>query len=461
MATCTETAARWLIGARAEDVPADVMAATKLRVLDVLGLILAASATPFGPAARGGALALSGAGRARILPFGDRTSPALAALANGAMSQALQYDDTHNETIIHMSSPNVAAALALAEQHGIAGRDALLAIALGTELTCRFGVVAPGQFHRNGFHPTGIFGALGATCTTARLLKLDAAATVNALGIAGSFGSGILECWTDGTATQFVHPGWSAQAGIAAAALAQAGMTGPATVLEGRFGLFASHVQDKTVTRDFERATRGLGALWESRNASFKPYPCAHIIHSFLDALLKLRAEHGLTGDEVESIECPVAAYMTGVMCEPREEKLNPPNDTRARVSLQWSMAEAMQRGRLGGDAYSADSLKDPAIAALARRVSYRIDETAPGTERYKGWVVVRTKDGRSFEKVQDSNHGSPADPMTPAEIRAKFAENAAAGGLSESRIAAIVEAVDGLDRAAGVDALIDLCIAA
>jgi 2-methylcitrate dehydratase PrpD len=460
MSTCTETAARWLTAARAEDVPTDVMAATKLRVLDVLGLILAASATPFGPAARGGALALSGAGKARILPFGDRTSPGLAALANGAMSQALQYDDTHNETIIHMSSPNVAAALALAEQHGLSGRDALVAIALGTELTCRFGVIAPGQFHKNGFHPTGIFGALGATCTTARLLKLDAATTVNALGIAGSFGSGILECWTDGTATQFLHPGWSAQAGISAAALAQAGMTGPATVLEGRFGLFASHVQDKAAPRDFERATRGLGELWESRNASFKPYPCAHIIHSFLDALLKLRAEHGLTGDQVEAIVCPVAAYMVGVMCEPAEEKLSPPNDVRARVSLQWSMAEAMQRGRLGGDAYAPESLKDPAIAALAKRVSYRIDESAPGTERYKGWVIVRTKDGRTFEKVQDSNHGSPADPMTPDEVRTKFAENAARA-LPKDRPARIVEAVDGLDSADGVARLIDLCVAA
>src|SRR5690606_31733581 len=151
-----------------------------------------------------------------------------------------------------------------------------------------------------------------------------------------------------------------------------------------------SHVQDKAVTLDFARATRDLGALWESRNASFKPYPCAHIIHSFLDALLALRAERGLTAEEVEEIVCPVAAYMVGVMCEPREEKLSPPNDVRARVSLQWSLAEAMQTGRLGGDAYAPENLKDPQIAALAKRVSYRIDESAPGTERYKGWVIVR-----------------------------------------------------------------------
>jgi 2-methylcitrate dehydratase PrpD len=376
------------------------------------------------------------------------------------MSQGLQYDDTHNETIIHISSPNVAAALALGEVHGHSGQDVLTAIALGNELTCRFGVIAPGRFHKNGFHPSGIFGTLGVTGTTARLMKLDPAVTVNALGIAGSFSSGIIECWTDGTDTQFVHPGWSAQAGIKAVLLARAGITGPASVLEGRFGLFASHVQDRSVPYDFARATRDLGTVWESRNTSFKPYPNAHVIHSFVDALLALRREHGLTAADVASIECPIAPYMIGVCCEPVAEKLEPSNDTRARVSLQWSIAEAMVKGRLRYDAYSPENLADPEIRDLVRRVTYRPDETAPGTERYKGWVEIKLKDGRTLDRVQENNHGSLADPMTPAEIREKFTENASQA-LPAAKVAAIVEAVDRLDAAADVRGLIDLCVAA
>src|SRR6185312_2121105 len=113
-------------------------------------------------------------------------------------------------------------------------------------------------FHRRGFHPTGLFATFGTTWLAGRLLGLTPAQMTNAAGIAGSFAAGLLECWVDGTQSKFLHPGWAAQSGIAAATLARAGATGPATVLEGRFGLFASHLQDGTA-RDFGRITEGLG----------------------------------------------------------------------------------------------------------------------------------------------------------------------------------------------------------
>lgn len=459
MASVTERTVEWLGATDLAAVPADVRETTKLRVLDALGLILAAAATPFGRRARAGVLSLAGTGGCHGLPRGDLLPPEHAALLNGTLAQALQYDDTHNETIIHASSPNVAAALALGESLGASGADVLAAIALGIEATCRFGLAAPGRFHGNGFHPTGIFGTFGAAAVAARLLGLPAPQAVSALGLAGSFASGIIQCWTDGTDSQWLHPGWAAQGGITAAKMARAGVTGPAGVIEGRFGVFASHVQDRSITPDFARVTAGLGTDWESRNMSFKPYPNAHVIHAFLDAFLALRAEHGFGGDDVEEIACPVAGYMVGVMCEPREEKIAPPNDVRARVSLAWCMAEAAYRGKPGPTAYGDDALADPAIADLARRVTYSIDETAPGTERFKGWVVVTTKDGRRLERVQEHNHGSLADPMSADEIRAKFAENAGRL-LPEERIRPIVEAVDGLDGLRDVAPLLELCVA-
>lgn len=458
MASVTERTVEWLLATDGAAIPADVREATRLRVLDVLGLILAASATPFGARVRAGVLALAGSGDCHGLPRGDRLPPEQAALLNGTLSQALQYDDTHNETIIHASSPNVAAALALGEALGASGADVLTAIALGIETTCRFGLIAPGRFHGNGFHPSGIFGTFGSAAIAARLLGLPAAQAVSALGLAGSFSSGIIQCWTDGTDSQWIHPGWSAQGGITAAKLARAGVTGPAEVLEGRFGLFASHVQDRAITPDYARATAGLGTVWESRSMSFKPYPNAHVIHAFLDAFLALRDEHGLAGDDIEEIACPVAGYMVGVMCEPRDEKIAPPNDVRARVSLAWCMAEAAYRGKPGAGAYGPDALADPAIADLATRVTYSIDETAPGTERFKGWVVVTTKDGRRLERVQEHNHGSLADPMSPDEIRAKFAENAARA-LPEERIRPIVDQVARLETLPDVGPLLELCV--
>src|SRR5215813_3519903 len=251
--------AQWAARVSFDDLPPDVVQATKQRVLDVIGLALAGTVTPFGRSVREAAVAISPGGPARILGTGDAVGVTMAAFANGAFSQALEYDDTHNESIVHMSSPSVAAACAIADTTRVSGRDLIAAVALGNEISCRAGSVSPGQFHRRGFHPSGLFATFGVTYLASRLLGLDVGAMTRAAGICGSFASGILECWVDGTQTKFLHPGWSAQSGIVAAFLARAGTTGPAQVFEGRWGLFASHLQDESVPKDFARLTAGLG----------------------------------------------------------------------------------------------------------------------------------------------------------------------------------------------------------
>jgi len=256
--------AAWAARIRFEDLPADVVESTKLRVMDVIGLSLAGAETAFGKSTRDAAVAMSPAGPCRILGFGDPVGVTAAAFVNGALSQALEYDDTHNESIVHMSSPAVAAALALSEFSAVDGRALITAIAVGNEISCRVGSVSSGELHKRGFHPTGLFATFGAAYLAAKLLGLDAEAMARAAGIAGSFASGLLECWVDGTQTKFLHPGWAAQSGITAAILARSGVTGPAQVFEGRWGLFASHVQDANAHRDFARINANLGSHWES-----------------------------------------------------------------------------------------------------------------------------------------------------------------------------------------------------
>ena len=417
--------AAWAAAVRFEDLPEDVVAATKLRVMDVIGLSLAGAETPFGRSVRDAALAISPPGPCSILGFGDRVGVTAAAFANGAFSQALEYDDTHNESIVHMSSPAVAAALALSEFTPVSGRDLLTAIAVGNEISCRAGSVSSGELHKRGFHPTGLFATFGASYLACRLLGLDAGAMARAAGIAGSFASGLLECWVDGTQTKFLHPGWSAQSGIAAALLARSGVTGPAQVFEGRFGLFASHVQDANAHRDFGRIDDRLGVHWDSRNSSFKPFPAAHVIHPYLDAILRLRRKHTIQPADVERIECPVTAFIVGIVCEPTAEKFVPASDSHGRVSLQYSLAEALYFGALGKNAYAPGSLTNPEILALARKVHYHVDPGYPGPGRFKGAVRIVLKDGRGFEEVEEYNRGSAENPMTYAELRAKFDENA------------------------------------
>jgi 2-methylcitrate dehydratase PrpD len=450
--------ALWAASIGFDDLPADVVEATKLRVLDVIGLSLAGAETDFGRSTRAAMLAMSPPGPCRILGFGDRVGVTAAAFANGAFSQALEFDDTHNESIVHMSSPAVAAALALSEICPVSGRELITAIAIGNEISCRVGSVSSGELHRRGFHPTGLFAPFGASYLAGKLLGLGAEAMARAAGIAGSFAAGLLECWVDGTQTKFLHPGWAAQSGIVAAFLARSGATGPARVFEGRFGLFASHVQDLNAHRDFSRINGELGARWESRNSSFKPFPAAHVIHPYIDALLRLRRLHGIEPAEVERIECPVTAFIVTIVCEPTEEKFAPASDSHGRVSLQYTLAEALYFGELGKHAYRAENLRNPEILELARRVRYYVDPEYPGPGRFKGAVKVTLKDGRTFEEIEEYNRGSAENPMSYAEIRAKFDHNAE-GWLREEKRDRLAEQIQRLESLPAASALLDMAV--
>lgn len=446
----------WASHIRFEDLPIDVVETTKLRVLDVVGLSLAGAETAFGKSTRDAIVAMSPAGPCRILGFGDRVGVTSAAFANGALSQALEYDDTHNESIVHMSSPAVAAALALSEFTAVTGQALITAIALGNEISCRVGSVSSGELHKRGFHPTGLFATFGAAYLSAKLLAADAETMARAAGIAGSFASGLLQCWVDGTQTKFLHPGWSAQSGITAALLARSGVTGPAQVFEGRWGLFASHVQDPNAHRDFARISANLGSHWESRNSSVKPFPAAHVIHPYISAAIRLRDKHAIQPADIESVECPVTGFIVSIVCEPTAEKHAPASDSHGRVSLQYSIAEALFFGELGKRAYSDQSRRNPEILALARKVRYHVDPDYPGPGRFKGAVKVTLKDGRQFTEVEEYNRGSAENPMSYHELRAKFDENAS-GFLSADKRTRVADEVQRLETLLDAKVLLEL----
>ncbi len=456
MPSLSETIAAWSSGLTLAAIPADVVASARWRVLDTLGCIFAVAGQDYGQRIKAGSLALGGQGASHILGSADRTSPAVAAIANGAMASAQSFDDTHNATIVHVSACLVAATLALGEDRDVSGEDFLAAFIGGSEIASRIGLAAPLQFHKRGWHPTGLFGAVGATYAAAKLLGLDPARTAQAVGITGSFAAGIGEGMREGVESPNLHAGWGAQGGISAALLAQHGHTGPINVFEGTAGLFRTHVQDPDYRFDFSAVTEGLGQRWESLGISLKPYPCAHVSHSFLDAILALRAE-GLRADQVKRIVCPIADYMVGVVCEPREKKLAPVNAWQGRASLYYSLAEALITGKLDGSSYRIDAATHGDIGALAAKIECEIDKDAkPG--QFKGWVIVETTDGRRLEKIEPFNHGSAERPLSDADILKKFRDNGA-GLFSSARLTAIEEAVQGLSGPGAVRRLTAACV--
>ena len=448
----------WFAALDRQDIPDDVVAATKLRLLDTLGIIIATSTLPIGRAVTDGALSLGPGNGSHVLGSGASASPLLAALANGAMGEGVLFDDTHGESETHVSSPLLATALAIAEVTGSSGNEVFTAFVGASEIACRLGVVAPGQLHKHGFHTTGIVGALSSTCLAGRLLGLEPRALVSALGIAGSFASGINASWSDGSWTQLMHAGWAAHSGVAASHLAKSGYTGPSRVLEDRFGLFRSHIQDPEVPFDFERMAGGFGERWESRNISLKPYPCAAVIHPYLDALLALRAEYRIQPANVDRIVCPIADYIVPLVCAPEEERYEPATETQARTSLQFSLAEALHVGALGFTAFGEATLRDPAIRSLSRRVEYVVDPQAPSSKRFKGHVIIHLRDGSMLERVQEFHRGSLENPMSEADVLGKFRDNAAVR-LNSTQIAQIESSIADIDRLESVEGLVQVCV--
>jgi 2-methylcitrate dehydratase PrpD len=468
MAALASRVADWVSRVTFDDLPPDVVDATRWRILDVVGLACAGAETAFGRSVIAAAIEISPPGPCRIIGAGARVGVAAAAFANAALPQALEFDDTHNESIVHMSSPAVSAALALAETRPISGRDLVLGIAIANEISCRVGSVAPGQFHRRGFHPTGLFAPFGITFGAGKLLGLDALQLAYAAGTCGSFAAGVLECWVDGTDTKFLHSGWASQSGITAAMLAKSGVTGPPAIFEGRFGLFASHLQDpRTVPSqaptagshgNLDRIADRLGAHWESRNSSFKPFPTAHVMHPYVSAILRVRELHGVKPEDVASIDCPVAEFNVSIVCEPVDEKCAPASRTHCRVCLQYTVAEALYTGVLGKSAYGDATRLNPDVLALARKVHYHVDPAYPGPGRFKGAVRVTLHDGRVIEEVEEYNRGSVENPMSRGELRAKFDDNAEAF-LSVRQRDAVANAVAHVETLASARMLMDLVV--
>ncbi len=449
--------ADWAAGLRFDDIPKAVIADEKWRVLDILGVALAAYTLPASAPVRAAALRLGLGEESRMWGYGDRTSAANAAMVNGSLAHALDYDDTHNESVVHISAPVVTTGLTLGEALGAVGKTALTAMVAGAELGCRIGRVSPGEFHKRGFHATGVMGAFAASVTAGKLLGLNANQLRQTVGIAGSQASGLLEGFRDGSAVKQLHPGWAAHAGIIAAYLAQDGFTGPTTVFEGRDGLFNSHVGSGEHL--FNRMTEGLGQEWTCRHTSFKPYPCGHVVHGFLDAILALYREEGLRVEQVQKITCPTAEWMIPIMCEPRALKLVPETDYHAKFSFYFTMAAALLNGRLGVEAFTETNIRNPTLLSLAEKIHCIPDPDAPGTGHFKGWVQVETTDGRRLERVVDDNWGSLANPMTPDQVQTKFRENAELA-LREERITSIMEGSRNFEALHDVGALIGFCCA-
>ena len=368
-------------------------------------------------------------------------SAAAAALVNGTAIHGEDFDDTFEGGPVHAGAVIVPAVLAACERHKRHGKAALLGIAVGVETMCRLSLVAPTLTHKAGFHPTAVFGTIGAAAGVGAALGLSSRQLVDALGNAGSMSGGIIEYLAEGAWTKRVHAGWAAQAGMRAALLGRGGFVGPRTVLEGSHGFFYAFA--RTTNGDFAAVTDNFGARWVTETLAFKPYPCGTMTHPYIDCARRLGRR--VKADDVVEMVCDVGEGTVHRLWEPLVAKQYPANGYAGKFSTPYCIACGFVRGNVGLSDFSDDAVRDPAVLALAAKVRYRIDLQNPYPKNFTGHIRATLRDGSVVEERQPHLRGGAHEPLTRADIEEKFLLNARHGGWSEHRAKAALKLIAGL----------------
>src|SRR5437868_2908711 len=374
---------------------------------------------------------------------------AAAAFVNGTAAHGEDFDDTFEGGPVHAGAVIVPAVLAACERHDPDGRMALIGIAVGTEVLCRLSLVVPKAVHKAGFHPTAVFGAMGAAAGVGAALGLNARQIGDALGIAGSMAGGIIEYLAEGAWTKRLHAGWAAQSGIRAALLARGGFVGPRTVFEGVHGLF--HGFAHTTKGDYDALVGDFGTRWVIDTLAFKPYPCGTMAQPYIDCARRLAAR-GIKAEEISEIVCEVAEGTVHRLWEPLADKQRPRNGYAAKFAVPYVIAAGFVHGGVGLGAFTEGAIADPRVLALAARVKYVIDPDNPYPNNYTGHMQATLRDGSVVEERQPHLRGGAQEPLTRQDVVDKFRLNAQHGGWSEAQSEAALMLIERLYQQGRID---------
>lgn len=426
-----------------ENLPEEVIDSVKKRVLDTLGICIAATSLDTSRAAVAFALDQGSGNQAHAVGVKGALPATMAAFVNGVLAHSLDYDDTHLPSVLHPSATIVPTALATAELTGASGKSVISAIACGIEVCVRLGMAGYDEeagnstFFDHGQHATSICGAMGGAVTAALLQGFDAGGIVNSLGIVASMASGIIESNRTGGTVKRMHCGWAANAAVSASQLVLHGFSGPPTVLEGRFGFFEAWLHGKF---NPDAITNGLGDAWELPGIFFKPYPANHFTHTAIDAASAFRAR-GIPLSEISSIQLGVAEPIVRTIGEPIEVKRKPETAYMAQFSGPYAVAAGLIGG--GGlgvslDDYSDALAREPQRRELMALVEVVADDrcSAIFPKQFPSVLTFTLKDGTKIIEEVLANRGGNERPLSYQELSTKFDDNATTRlSLSEATV--------------------------
>ena len=407
--------AEYAAGLRYDDLPPQVVQRAKDCITDTVAVITQGSTLPWSRIVIRYAQRTGTGGRSHILGAdGPNVQAPAAALANGALAHAFESDNlTRPGAGVHPGGTLLPPALAVAQELGSSGRDLITAVIAGFEVMYRIGRATKHSNERHGFHAPGTTGPFGAAVAAGKLMRLDAAAMTNALGIAGSLAGGLMEFARSGTGAMVkrLHLGRASESGVLAASLAADGFTGPQSVLEGEAGFLKVFCTEW----DIADLTRGLGSEFATMNLCLKRFPVHMTAQTAVQAILELRAEHGFSGAQVDRVTVAGNERMATVNNIP-----HPTDIMMAQYSIPFCVALALFRDPRDPASFDESALADADIRAMCQRTVVTVADPPPSIAGASN-VTVWLKDGRCIAREVEEFDGTPARPLTRDALRDKF----------------------------------------
>jgi len=447
----TRSLAEFVARLRYEDLPQAVVDQACRIIVDTAGCALSAwtEDPQKSRIARDVAELYASAGGASVIGVaGLRSQPAFAALANGILANAADNDDTHKRALLHTGSVVVPPALALAETLGLSGRDLILALVAGYEVAVRVGMAVMPTHYRY-WHSTATNGTFGAAACAAKALGLDADGVQRTLGLAGTQAAGLNTFFESGDMTKSIHPGKAALNGMLSAQLAQLGATSPPTILEHPKGYLNAYSTEPKP----QKLTEGLGRSWEILQNGFKYFPSILASHSPIQATLAIVRKHRFDPRQIARISNET--YNT---VKSHFSSKDVSTVMAARVSVPYCVAISAIDGELTQAQFAPARINDPLLREVLARTEVIADAELNKLypDKFPARVTIALKDGESFQETVLIPKGDPQDPLTAAELEAKFHGNAEAL-LGVARSGELLQAIYGLPDARNTDRLRDL----
>ncbi len=424
--TIAEEFSSWSKSLDVKDIPEKTQFTLKFLLKDICGIILSARNEDY---VKSLVETYKGSGNLISLGHSERFDLFSSAIIAGTAAHGEDFDDTFEGNPMHVGATMIPAMLSAAQKFNLDGDQILKGLAVGSELICRLALVAPTAMHKQSFHPTAVCGTFGVAAGLSSVLDLSEKQMISALGVAGSFTSGIIEYLAEGSWTKRVHPGWSANSGMNATLIAKSGFYGPRTVFEGKHGFFEAFAL-KEIERDYSHLTNELGKRWENQNLAFKPFACGTMAQPFVDCAIKIRKKIKNL-DEISSITAKVGEGTVHRLWEPLKEKRQPSTPYSAKFSVPYCVAVGFIRGDAGLNEFNEKSINDKEILNLASKVNYEIDPNNEYPKNYTGTLICKTSNNE-FTEHQPCFRGGVKEPLTKDDIDKKYNANLNYSKISE-----------------------------